>query len=174
MEEIHFFLTHEDFWHFKLYALFHQQRSLLILTLIVIALDIFCISLIRSFPLSIIIFLLLLALFIAVLFRRLHINASKAAQGAKKRGEINLTINAQGVWQRSELGESTTSWRAIKAIKQDKYNFYFILDSPGTHVLIALLIPRRAFTSAQESDRFLEQAQSYWRAQTEQQTIEAR
>jgi ABC-type multidrug transport system fused ATPase/permease subunit len=168
MEEIRFFLTREDFWHFRLYALFHQRRSLLILILILIGSGLICFSLIGSFPLSIIVFLLFVILLIALLFGRLRINASKAAQGAKKRGEIILSMSAQGVWQKSELGEATTSWRAIKAIKQDKYNFYLILDSPGSNVLLALLIPKRAFDGPQEEQRFLEQAQSYWREQTEQ------
>jgi membrane protein implicated in regulation of membrane protease activity len=173
MEEIRFFLTREDFWHFKLYGLFHQRRILLAYILIFIGVGIVCLSVINSFPLSIIIFLLLVILFITLLFRRVRINASKAAQGAVKRGEIILAISAQGVWQRSELGDSMTSWRAIKAIKQDKYNFYFILDSPGSNVLLALLIPKRAFDGPQEGQRFLEQAQSYWREQSGQ-TIEVR
>ncbi len=121
-----------------------------------------------SFALSLLSSLLVVILLIALMLFRVWRSSAKAAQASQKRGVLILTISAEGFRQRNDLSDSTTSWRTIKAIQQDKYSFYFILDTPGSNVMMAFLIPRHAFASPDEAESFIRQARGYWSEQAGQ------
>jgi ABC-type multidrug transport system fused ATPase/permease subunit len=169
MEEIRFFLTRKDFWHFRLYVIF-RRRSIFILLFLFLFVIAFFFIIMQSMPLaqSILLSLLFVLLIIAIFVFRLWRSASKAAQGTRKRGANIINISSEGFRQRNDLSDSTTSWRTIKAIQQDKYNFYLILDNPGSNVLMAFLIPRHAFASPEEAESFIGRARGYWSEQVGQ------
>lgn len=169
MEEIRYSITREDYWHFRLYVLFRARGIIVLLVLSLFVIAFFLIMLqITSFALSILASLLLVLFALALTIFRMWRNAAKAAQASQKRGEIVLNISAEGIRQKNDLSDATTSWKAIKAVQQDKHNFYFILDLPGTNVLMAFLIPRHVFASSAEAERFIEQARGYWQEQAGQ------
>lgn len=172
MEEVHFFITREDYWHFQLFAFFRRRRVFLLLFLaLIIFFSLYLVLNSPSILVFILFFLLCVVLLTGLIFSGLRRNASKAARAAEKRGTNIINISSQSVRQRNDLTDSTTSWRAFKAIQQDKYNIYFILDSTGSSILIAWVIPRHAFTSAEEAQSFFERAYGYWREQNAQLSI---
>jgi membrane protein implicated in regulation of membrane protease activity len=169
MEEIRYFITHEDYWHFRLYALFRVRGIILLLVLLLLVIALFVIMLQRvPFALDILFTLLFVILLIALMAFRMWRNSAKAAQASQKRGAIILNISAEGLRQRNDISDSTTSWKAIKEIQQDKHNFYFVLDSPGTNVLMAFLIPRHVFASSEGAEHFIGRARGYWQEQAGQ------
>jgi hypothetical protein len=162
MEEVRFIITHEDYWRYTLYAFFRRRRIWISLLLLLIGGTLVLLST-QGIP-YILLFVVLIVVFYAFALWR---NASKGAQVARKRGMNIVSISSEGIRQRHEMGDSTTSWRAFKAIREDKYNFYFLLDSPGL-AMMAFLIPKRAFASPKEAESFIGQARGYWREQAEQ------
>ncbi len=165
MEEIRFTNTREDFWHYQLYILLRLHLLRVIALFLLIIGGFAYLSIFLGFPFSLLFLVCLLSLIIFRMWR----NASNAIQTFKKRGVNSIMISEQGVRQKNEFGESITSWRAIKSIRADKHNLYFILEVAGSRaIIIALLIPRRAFVSQEEAASFLERARGYWREQSGQ------
>jgi hypothetical protein len=180
MEEVHFTLTRDDFWRLQLYASFRRSRRnrlrlLLIGILIVLSLILMSLpSLSGGVPSILLMAFSLLAgllafviLIFGLAFLLMWLRASQANKMLGKRGVNVINISAQGVQQRNELSNSTTSWRAFKSIEEDKHNIYFALENPG-RLFMALLIPKRAFESPQVAERFIERARGYWREQSAQ------
>src|SRR5258708_38393614 len=94
-------------------------------------------------------------------------SASQTTQVVEKRGPSFLKMGEEGIEQKNVLGAAPTSWRASKAIRDDKHNLYFLLEVAGSKAIImAILIPRRVFASPQEAESFLERARGYWREHT--------
>lgn len=162
MEEIHFSTTDEDYRYFMFFAFFSRPLSVITFLIVVVAA-----SLILSFVLSNPMPLLLIALIPLQAFKVWR-NASKTAQEARKRGANIITIGPENIRQRNGEADSTVSWRMIKAIRQDKHNFYIQIDNPNSKIFQAFLIPRRVFASSKEAESFIERARGYWREQSGQ------
>lgn len=163
MEEIHFLITPEDYRHLMLFAL--SRRPLFVIALlVVVASATLTFTLYRDNFILLLFVVLCIALFVFRAWRRI----SKGSQAVQKRGTNIITISPQNIRQQSELADSTTSWKMIKAIKQDKHNFYFQLDNPGSNVFMAFLLPRHAFASPEEAESFIARAREYWREQSGQ------
>jgi hypothetical protein len=163
MEEIRFFTTREDYRHFMLFALFYRPRNVIAYCLLLVAVFLM-VFFYQGDPFP----LLVVVLVFAFIIFRVWQNISKSAQAAQKRGVNTITISPENLRQRNEQVDSTTSWRVIKAIRQDKHNFYFHVDTPGSSVFMAFLLPRHAFASPEEAESFIERARGYWHEQKEQ------
>ena len=170
MEEVRFLLTLEDYWHFQRFALFRSYRTLLLLfgllgfIILVIALIFFLMRTMPTYaPVALsVLFLILVA---TCLFSTFRSNATKTVQDTQKRGMVLMNISAQGVRQRSALTDTIVSWKAFKAIRQDTYNIYFLMDRPGVG---SIVIPRSAFAKVEDAESFFVLAQSYWSEQDTQ------
>jgi hypothetical protein len=177
MDEVHYTLARNDFWHLQRYAFWRQLRRTIRLRLIfssVILVGLFVFLDQQSagnYGLSIlgVVVAMFLILIILLLFYGLwFLLMRRAASGARgvlgKIGVNVLTISEQGVQRRNELSNGTSSWRAYKAIEEDKHNIYFVVDEPG-HIFIAQLIPKCAFESPSQAERFIARARGYWQEQ---------
>ncbi len=160
--DVRFTLNKEDLWHYTLYSLFRKRWRLIVFLIMVIAL-----SLSLGILLNLLSAAVFVLLFLALYVFRLRRSVSKIAKGAGKRGSQIITISSHGVQQQNEMSDSTSSWRAFKAINQDKYNLYFIIDNPGS-IMMAYVIPRRVFATPQEAESFLQLARGYWNEQAGQ------
>ena len=159
--EVRFYLTGQDFWNFQKHALRRTRVSLILIAVLVIILVLF--TSLTSSPSNIVIniapiILLLVVLGIVVLRLRRRIFGG-TAQRLAAQGEHTITIGPEGFRHKQNLGDAMISWRAIKEIKADAYNLYFMVDS---NALMAHVIPRRAFASPQDADAFLGWAKTYW------------
>jgi hypothetical protein len=71
-------------------------------------------------------------------------------------GNHIIALDADGVIEISDVGESRTSWDGIERIEEnDKYFFLY------TSAVMAHVIPKRAFLNEGESAEFLHLAQAY-------------
>ncbi len=162
MEEIRFTITPGDYWHYQCYVWLHL-RILRLIALFLVLIGSFCFF---SFFQGSFFALLFVVGLVGFIVLRTWGSVSQATKVFKERGVNLITISEQGIRQKHELGDGTTSWRAIKAIREDKHNLYFILEVAGSRAIImALLLPRQAFASPQEATSFLERARGYWRQQ---------
>lgn len=180
MDEVQYTLTRDDFWHLQLYVFSRRQRRTIRLRLILIGVMFVCLFVFLdqyfsgNYGLSILIVVLamFLALLVALLlfgllFLLMWLAASRSNEVLGKRGVNVLTISELGVQQRNEISNGTSSWRAYKAIEEDKRNIYFVMDQPG-RLFMALLIPKRAFESPSQVERFIARARGYWQEQAGQ------
>ena len=71
-------------------------------------------------------------------------------------GPHTIVIDAEGVTERSAVGESRTTWNGIERIDDDSQNIYLY-----TGPLVAHVIPKRAFRTREDADAFLQSAQGY-------------
>lgn len=176
MDEVHFTLTADDFWHLQLHALSRRKRvhlNVFLVCLIVILFALLLASLssrtfahiILTLLITLFSTLLILALIFGLSFLIMRLNASGATRSLRNRGVHVVSINEQGLRHKNEQGDGITYWRAFKAIEEDKHNLYFQLDSPGA-VFMAILIPKRALESPSQAERFIELARGHWREQT--------
>lgn len=165
--EIRFFLTGQDVWNFQKSVLLRPRLLVpLILLLVFLLGTIFVIPLVvtgstsstdATFNSLFFVILLILVVFIVV---RLRWRMTRgAARRLAAQGEHVITISPEGFRHKNNLSDSLTSWQAIKEIKTDTSNLYFMVDS---NVMMAHVIPRRAFASPQAADTFLGWAKSYW------------
>jgi ABC-type multidrug transport system fused ATPase/permease subunit len=180
MDEVQYTMTRDDVWHLQLYALSRQLRRTLRLRLIIISVVLVCLFIFVNqlfsgdYRLSILVvgFTLFLALFLlfltySLLFLQMWLAASRSNEMLGKSGVNVLAISEQGVQLRNEISNGTSSWRAYKAIEEDKRNIYFVMDQPG-RVFMARLIPKRAFESSSQAERFMARARGYWQEQARQ------
>lgn len=159
--EVRFYLTGQDFWNFQKHALRRRRISLILIAVLVVILVLF--TSLTSSPSNIVVNIAPLILFlvvvgIVVLRLRRRIFGGTARRLAAQ-GEHTITIGPEGFRHKQNLGDAMISWRAIKEIKTDAYNLYFMVDS---NALMAHVIPRRAFASPQDADAFLGWAKTYW------------
>ena len=159
--EVRFYLTGQDVWNFQKQAFRRTRVSLILIAVLVVILILFT-SLTGS-PSNIVvniapIILLLVVLGIVVLILRRRIFGGTARRLAAQ-GEHTITISPEGFRHKQNLGDAMISWRAIKEIKADTNNLYFMVDS---NALMAHVIPRRAFASPQDADAFLGWAKTFW------------
>ncbi len=159
--EVRFFLTAQDVWNFQKQAIWRTRFSLILIVVLFIILLLFT-ALSGSASNIVVnvapIILLLVVLGIVVLLLRRRIFGGTARRLAAQ-GEHTITISPEGFRHKNNLSDSLISWQAIKEIKTDAYNLYFMVDS---NVAMAHVIPRRAFASPQAADTFLGWAKSYW------------
>lgn len=159
--EVRFYLTGQDFWNFQKHALRRRRISLILIAVLVVILILF--TSLTSSPSNIMvniapIILFLVVLGIVVLRLRRRIFGGTARRLAAQ-GEHTITIGPEGFRHKQNLGDAMISWRAIKEIKADAYNLYFMVDS---NALMAHVIPRRAFATFQDAESFLGWARTYW------------
>ncbi len=165
--EIRFFLTGQDVWNFQKNSLLRPRVLLPIILLLVFIVGVMLIPL--TIPISststifnvtfIVVFLLIFICLLVVLLRRRMTGGGGMARILAAQGEHTITISPEGFRHTNNLSNSLISWQAIKEIKADAHNLYFIVDS---NVLMAHVIPRRAFVRPQDADTFLGWAKSYW------------
>jgi YcxB-like protein len=175
MNEVQYTLTQDDFWHLQLYAFSRRQRRTILLIIILACPFIFQNhpffgNYIPSIPIvvfNIFLFLFVILLLICLLFLLMWISASRSHKALKKTGVNVLTISEQNVQHSNEISNSTSSWRAYKAIEEDKHNIYFVTDQPG-RLFMAILIPKHAFESPLQTEHFIARARSYWQEQAGQ------
>lgn len=72
-------------------------------------------------------------------------------------GKHTIEIIETGVNESTSVNEGFTYWKGIKEINQDKNSIYIILDT-----LMALIIPKRSFSSENEAIEFYNKALEYW------------
>ncbi len=163
--EVRFFLTVQDVWNFQKNVLLRPRTLVPIIVLFIGIIGIvFIVPLIGPISpsttlfnsISIVVFLAFICL--VVLLIRFRITRG-AARRLAAQGEHTITISPEGFRHKNNLSDSLISWQAIKEIKTDAYNLYFMVDS---NVAMAHVIPRRAFASPQAADTFLGWAKSYW------------
>src|SRR5579883_2767131 len=169
MDEVQYTLTRNDFWQLQLYAISRQKRKLLLIIILLVCLFILPD---RLFPgdrsLSLFFFTLFFAvtvLIVILIFSILFLMwraASRSNETLGKKGVHVITISEQGTQQRNEINNGTSSWRAYKAIEEDKHNIYFVTDQPGRGFM-SILIPKRAFESPSQAEHFVARARDYWR-----------
>lgn len=175
MEEVHFTLTRDDFWRLQLHAFSRTRRTRLRIVLVCVIVILVITYTIFGAIILLLLILYALLFFVALfglLFLVMWLGASLAGKLMAKRGMHVLTISTQGVQQSNELGDSRKFWRAFKEIQEDKHNIYFRLETPDS-VFMAHLIPKRAFESPQQAERFVERARAYWREQSGQTTAQS-
>ncbi|HEU5199863.1 MAG TPA: YcxB family protein [Ktedonobacterales bacterium] len=163
--EIRFFLTGQDVWNFQKYALVRPRVLVPLIALVVIVLSIVFLTTLIG-PISStntlfngLFFIILLVLICLVVVRFRWRMTRGATRRLAAQGEHVITISPEGFRHKNNLSDSMTSWQAIKEIRDDAYNLYFMVDS---NVTMAHVIPRRAFASPQAADMFLAWAKSYW------------
>ena len=163
--EIRFFLTGQDTWNFQKNVLLRPRVLVPFILLFVFVIGIvFLTTLIgptsSTSALFNGLFIVVLLILIGVIVVRLRLRMTRGmARRLAAQGEHVITISPEGFRHKQNLGDALISWRAIREIKTDAYNLYFMVDS---NVTMAHLIPRRAFASPQAADMFLAWAKSYW------------
>lgn len=168
--EIRFFLTQKDIWNFTKYVLIRTSlRRISLLFGVVIILAIFLITITAANTNAgagfivlfnnILPFVLLLGgtgVALPLIYWRA---SSKISRVPGVLGEHSITISLAGLRHKTEVSDAILSWRIIKAIKQDSDNIFFLANS---NVVIAHVIPKRAFTNEQAAAAFFGWAQAYW------------
>ena len=161
--EIRFFLTARDVWNFQKYSLWRRRTILPLILSVALILAIGLFSSLTSSPSNVLVNLLpiivglgVLVLVVVLLQRRVY---GGMARRLAAQGEQVISISPEGFRHKNNLTGATTSWVALKAIKADTYNLYFMVDS---NVTLAHLIPRRAFATPQDAEAFLGWARHYW------------
>lgn len=169
MEEIRFFVTREDYWHFNLFALFRRSRTLAG-TLAALVLCVLVVIIVYQilFPHQILPPVLFAVLFPILLGFRMWLSYTRGFRALQKGGATFVTITPQHMQVKNENVDSKVSWRMIKAIFQDKYSFYFQIENPTSKMFRAFIVPRHAFASPEEAERFFAQARGYWSEQSGQ------
>ena len=162
--EIRFFLTGQDVWNFQKLAL--RRVGLLLIVFFGVIFGIILLTTLigpTSSTNTIFNIVSLGGLFLLITFIVVRLRGRMTGGAARRRlaaqGEHVITISPEGFRHKNNLSDSLISWRAIKEIKADSFNLYFIVDS---NVLMAHVIPRRAFASPQDADTFLGWAKHYW------------
>lgn len=67
-----------------------------------------------------------------------------------------VTISDEGVSDSSELGQTTTAWRAVERVAAADEHAYIY-----TNALAAIIVPHRAFTGPTEFDEFVRTAKGH-------------
>ena len=109
-----------------------------------------------------------MTLFMAIIISHMWESAFRNAQAIERAGEMTISIDAEGIHARSSISASTTPWHMIAALRRDRHNLYFIVDTPKASLMLAFVIPRRVFSNQLETESFMEQARDYWNEQNEQ------
>lgn len=163
--EVRFYLTGQDAWNFQKSVLLRPRVLLPLVALFVLIIGLILLTSLIG-PISstssafniLFLFLLLLFIVLIVVYLRARMTNDMARRLAAQ-GEHTITISPEGFRHKQNLGDAMISWRAIKEIKADTNNLYFMVDS---NVLMAHVIPRRAFASPQDADAFLGWAKTFW------------
>jgi hypothetical protein len=72
-----------------------------------------------------------------------------------------LTLRPDGIAWRSAVGDGRVAWTAVRDIVDDgQHAFIFVDDVAG------MVVPMRAFPSAEEYRRFVDTAHVHWRRAT--------
>jgi hypothetical protein len=158
----------EDLVKYNLYTLRsnrHTRRNLLIVritvALVLMMLSFLSISVRGITWLDIIIWVFVLVYFLyAPIFHRGFIARAvrKAHPPEESRGTLGrhtITLTTNGLREESETGESSTLWRGISKISSNDQYIFFYLNPNLAHV-----VPRRAFPSDEDAERFLETARA--------------
>lgn len=74
-------------------------------------------------------------------------------------GVITVSISSAGVRRKSSHGEHIHPWQSYVAVKEDSHLIYFFLAKTQAQV-----VPRRAFASPAEAERFFAVSHAYWRS----------
>jgi cbb3-type cytochrome oxidase subunit 3 len=67
-----------------------------------------------------------------------------------------VTISADGVTDSSELGQTSTAWRAVERVAAAEEHAYIY-----TNALAAVIVPRRAFAAPSEFEEFVRTARGH-------------
>lgn len=87
-------------------------------------------------------------------------NRQQTYENALLQGPYSVEIDARAVGVHSHLYDARYQWQSIRTISDDNSNVYLVLPN-----LAAIIVPKRAFASAGEAERFLAVANSYWRGE---------
>jgi len=64
-------------------------------------------------------------------------------------GRHTLSLSEDGLIERTAVGESRTAWTGVDRVEQDRAYIFIYTSAAAAHV-----IPKRAFRSAEEAERF--------------------
>ena len=67
-----------------------------------------------------------------------------------------VTISPEGITESSELGQTSTAWRAVERVAETDNHAYIY-----TNALAAVIVPRRAFAGPSEFEEFVRTAKAY-------------
>lgn len=67
-----------------------------------------------------------------------------------------VAISSEGITDSGELGQTSTAWRAVERVANTGDHAFVY-----TNAMAAIIVPRRAFSSAAEFDRFVRAASDY-------------
>ena len=173
MAEIDYELTRDDLFAFQLYALknsptvkkFARRTRVMYAVVIVIMAALMTpwrsTLALAAFVLAVGTFILLSWLFTRALTRRAitdQINRELPEKG--QLGRHHIRIDETGVFESTAVGEQRVAWAGIDRIERNEDSI-FIYTTPHA----ALMIPRRAFATAEAADSFAKLADTYLRAQ---------
>ena len=71
-------------------------------------------------------------------------------------GNHSISIDAEGVTEKTSVGETRTDWSGIEKIDEDGQYVYLYVSVRQAHV-----IPKKAFTSTNDVEKFLQLAHAY-------------
>jgi len=99
---------------------------------------------------------------LAVLFGRVATFRSSAEQTARETpgfvGLHTLAIGPDGIQHRSTVIEAKVKWHSVVDITEDDLLLYIFLSPSYPYI-----IPKRAFSSREEAEEFLNAARAYWK-----------
>ncbi len=89
--------------------------------------------------------------YFGIIFRRYY----KYLYGSKNDslGPRTLTMDNNGIREKSDLSEGSQAWAIIDRIEQDKQNIYIFIGRGKAHV-----IPKRSFNEPKDAEEFLAEA----------------
>lgn len=75
-------------------------------------------------------------------------------------GKHTLVVEPSGVTEQGSVSESKVAWSGVEKIEDDNQYIYIFTGPLQAHV-----IPKRAFRSSEESQKFLETAKAFFSQQ---------
>ncbi|MEE8548738.1 MAG: YcxB family protein [Alphaproteobacteria bacterium] len=71
-------------------------------------------------------------------------------------GSRSVSLEPDGIATTTEFSQCKFAWEMVQAVEEDKEQFYFIVDNA-----MDILVPKRAFSSENETRAFMEKAREY-------------
>jgi hypothetical protein len=84
-------------------------------------------------------------------------NMLKEGKNQNLFGPVSVSLEEEGIWEISNLGESKARWSSIEKIEETKTHIFIYLSA-----LSAAIIPLSAFSNATEKNEFLRILNSNW------------
>ncbi len=175
-----FDLTPDDFWHFSLYYRRNKYpiRPFFLYALFGVIVFLFLVGswvaaeywLTFGRAQSTLLVCLPVLLFFAVLIfpptKRRVIKIARQRPGLLC--EHTIGISPEWLSEKTRINENKVAWTTLKSIEEDSEYLFLFLDR-----LVAHVIPKRAFSSPQEANTFLNTAHRYWEAAKSGQSLPA-